>query len=229
MLPFAGGGAGQYHVWQAGLPAWIRIKPAHLRGREARMAERPFTSIAEHARELVVRDKLGLIDGPLVLFGQSFGALVAYELASLLPRTAMLVVVSSPPPDHPQRGVPLHRLPRELLASRLQRIGAYPSSKELFDLTEPALRADLEACETYDRRRLSVLGCPVVAIAGTGDAIASPEVMLGWSRLSWAAFCLHAVPGGHFHAQDHRDRFLTLLAQVLAPLRNDAPETRVWA
>jgi len=225
-IPFAGGGAGQYLTWSAQLPAWVRVVPARLPGRERRLAEPALTSIEANADHLATHDRAEFSSAPLALFGQSMGALIAHELARRLPRTAALLVASSPPPDAPGREAPLHRLPGALLMAALRRMGGPVPSEELFVLMEPTIRADLAACETYQPSFGAPLNCPVVAFAGADDPLAAPQRMLDWRKMTTGPFTLHVVAGGHFHPQESRATFLARLGEALRPLHRPPPAER---
>jgi len=101
----------------------------------------------------------GLLDRPFALFGHSMGALLAYELARELERTGAraplrLFVSGFRAPDLPARGDPLHVLPDDALAGRLNEFGGTPTkvmeSNAMMELFLPPARADLAACETYE-------------------------------------------------------------------------------
>ena len=155
-----------------------------------------------------------------MLFGHSMGALVAYEVARRLPRSASsviarLVVSGCQCPsifsaDHLSeidndeaflRAVSAYGgLPADLLAC--DELKAYAVS---------VLRADLSACDKYLYKAGPPLSIPVLAFAGGQDARVSLSEMEGWSKHTTSAFDLRVLPGGHFFLVDHMDSMLSAI------------------
>ncbi|MFE2626197.1 thioesterase II family protein, partial [Streptomyces caelestis] len=108
-LPFAGAGPSFFAPWQGLAPEGLRILPVSLPGREKRFPEPAHTSVAPAVDDAYaqVTAALGGGDGsggPVVLFGHSMGAVLAYELAHRIERSggpdrlAALVVSGAPGP-----------------------------------------------------------------------------------------------------------------------------------
>ena len=79
-LPHAGGSASYYREWGARLPEAVEVHVVQYPGREERLAEPLIDTMAEMA-DTVAEVLRPLFARPLVLFGHSMGALVAYHLA----------------------------------------------------------------------------------------------------------------------------------------------------
>ena len=77
-VPYAGGGAAVFRRWTPALADDVELVALQLPGRESRLAERAFESIAEIV-EAVLPVIVSSSDLPYALFGHSMGALVAFE------------------------------------------------------------------------------------------------------------------------------------------------------
>lgn len=142
---------------------------------------------------------------PPVFLGNSYGALLAYETARALVRRGetepRLIVSGFRSPLLPPAEGPLFSAPPALLRSELAaRFGV--SGRDLdrmaSDLFETALRADLEACETYRHEGGDRLTRRIDVLAMSDDPAVSHEELLAWQRASSGGVRLQPVSGQHF-------------------------------
>ncbi|AKM45290.1 polyketide synthase [Burkholderia contaminans] len=158
---------------------------------------------------------------PLFLFGHSFGALLAYEVARRLDTHGALPVaglfLSSYPA--PVRGNPrhapecrTHALPDAAFIDVVRRWGFFPEAvladSDLMRYALPPLRADLRLDETYQYRPGAALRMPCVVFGGTRDASVTPEDLDAWRAHIDALFpcTTEHIDGGHFHFHDEKAR-----------------------
>lgn len=226
MLPHAGGGAAAYRGWRARLPADVELVLLHLPGREARLAEPPLGGMDELVAHLA-SEMASHAQAPYAIFGHSFGALVAYELARRLPQQgaappARLFVSAHRPPGAPDPRGALHTWPPERLVEELVRLGGTPREvlehPELVALLLPAFRADLSAVATWRPAPEPRLACGITAFGGTHDPLAGELELRGWRALAADDdFRLQLFDGGHFylHAEPTAAGFLQALAAEL--------------
>ena len=82
-LPYAGGSASIFHVWQRSLPADVSISAPMLPGR-GRLATEPL--LEEMAPLIEATDRTGrdLLRAPYVIYGHSMGALMAFAVERIL-------------------------------------------------------------------------------------------------------------------------------------------------
>src|SRR6185503_1192248 len=82
-IPWCGAGASVYRRLAPSLPDHVDLLAVQLPGREDRYSERRLRRMDQIVED-VIGDVIAAFDRPLVLFGHSMGALVAYEIALAL-------------------------------------------------------------------------------------------------------------------------------------------------
>ncbi|MBF6330373.1 thioesterase II family protein [Nocardia transvalensis] len=219
-LPHAGGTASAYHGWHTELGPDVTVVAAELPGRDGRRAEPPLTDVHRLAEDLAGR-LAGGTDQPYALFGHSFGAIVAFEIARLLARDRAgqprrLFVSASPAPDDQDiPDEPLHRLPDDQFIARLAELGAIPrravDDAELSAVLLPQLRADWTAAETYVFAPDDPLSCPISVLGGQQDPMVGTDHLDGWRRHTTGETVVRVFPGAHFFLADNR----TLIARAV--------------
>jgi len=224
-LPYAGGGSAIFRAWPEHLPAEIEVCPVRLPGREARLAESPFTGGPDLARALA-RALEPLLDVPFAVFGHSMGALAAFELVRELRRHAgalpvRLLVSGARAPHRPNPDPALHHLPDAEFLTEVRRRydgipGAVLENPELVQLLLPALRADFTLFETYVYAEEPPLACPVSCFGGLDDGRVSREDLEAWRRQTAGSFTLRMFPGDHFFLQTEEDSVRRAVSQELA-------------
>ena len=205
-LPHAGGSSLPFAGWQTWMPAGVLVLMAALPGRGERWRE-PLP----HRFDDLVEDLAGRLaprlDGPFALFGHSFGALLAFELARVLPsmgcqQPRLLAVAGRNGPALPAAGEPMHALPDREFAAAIRRLGGTPGDvlddEDLRATFAPVVRADLRLAETYRRRPGPPLCCPVAAYAGVADPLVDVGGLAAWHGETTAGAEVSWLEGGHF-------------------------------
>jgi medium-chain acyl-[acyl-carrier-protein] hydrolase len=222
-LPFAGGGASAFRSWADDLPPTVEVCAVQPPGRETRFRDPPFTRLQSYVSALA--DSLRpLFDLPVAFFGHSMGALTAFELARELrrrgrPAPSRLIVSGRAAPHLPSRRKPLHTLPDREFRDELKSLGGTPAAvmdnDELMAVFLPTLRADFTAHETYQFVEEPPLDCPMLAVTGESDNVASPADVEEWRRHTQATFQMQVFAGDHFYLQTQRALLLQLLSRFL--------------
>ncbi|MEU5717262.1 alpha/beta fold hydrolase [Streptomyces sp. NPDC020403] len=223
-VPFAGAGASVFRPWTPLCEGRFDLAAVQLPGREQRFAEEPYQDVAV-AVEGLMPEVLERVAGagPVVLFGHSLGAVLAYEIAHRLAATdgvdlAALVVSGSPGP-WTRRENGASGLDDDQFLERVREFAGYRhealEDPEMRELLLPSLRADVEMHESYLALSDTPLPVPITSVRGTTDTLVSPEQALEWSKATDKAFDLVEVEGGHMYLVDNTEALIRVLADVI--------------
>lgn len=229
-VPHAGAGASVYNKWPAALPASIEMLAVQLPGREDRFREAPFSEwgpLVEAAG--VALEPFATL--PVALFGHSFGAVVAWELARWLAERktvdlAHVFVSGRRRPavknlDSPGSAVSLAAAPDDDLLQALDRkygtLGvASLRDPDVRELVLPALRADVALLEKHQRRPALPLECALTAYAGRGDPSTMGADLDEWRAETRGAFRSRLFEGGHHFLVEQRAALVADVTRSLA-------------
>jgi surfactin synthase thioesterase subunit len=220
-FPHAGGAATFFAPLARHFPADFDVSAAQYPGRQERFGE-PFVDtvegLADHLAPALRRYAAG--PAPLVLFGHSMGASVAFETAGRLGAghrgaPCRLVVSASPAPSVRRRDDVHRGTDREVLA-HLAELGGTDAeilnSPELVELLLPAFRNDYGAVARYRPADRAVVDLPVLCLVGDRDRRATPEDAAAWKEHTSADFRMRTFPGGHFFLTEHQETVARLVA-----------------
>ncbi len=207
-LPHAGGAAPFFHPMSKALSPTVDVLAVQYPGRQDRMAEPALRTIEELA-DGVTQALLAWLDLPVVLFGHSMGATLAYEVGLRLESRgtpAEAVVISGRRAPSRLVNEQVHLQDDDGLLSEIEGLaGTDPKvlrDPELRELFLPALRADYTAVETY-RPSPGPLAAPIHAHTGDADPHAPVDDVQAWSSHTTGDFTLTTYPGGHFYLVEH--------------------------
>jgi surfactin synthase thioesterase subunit len=216
-LPYAGGGASAYRHWLTDLSGGDHVDfiAVQLPGRETRHQECSHTSMAVAVSELerVVKP---VADVPLVLFGYSMGAVLAYELAFRLAQAGLtphrlMVAARTPPYRVKARSADVPLSSAELVA-RVRRLGGTAPDvieSELFDQHFlPTLHADFTLVDSFSRPFPQVLPCDLLALGARDDPEVTVDDVRAWGAAAGGRFELELFDGGHFFLHTAHERVM---------------------
>lgn len=219
---YAGGSASTFRQWPGAFADPVEVVPIELPGHGSRFAETPLVDLGTLATGAADALRPHL-DRPFALFGHSFGAFLAFEVARLLgggttASPACLVVSASRAPClAPRRR--LAQLPHEVLVESLRALNGTPNTvlqdRQLLELLLPLVRADLEADEEYLIGDGTRLDCPILALGGRGDPTLAFGELASWAQMTSAEFRLLMLPGGHFFLHSFHRTVVTVIEQAL--------------
>ncbi|MEU2801165.1 alpha/beta fold hydrolase [Streptomyces sp. NPDC006995] len=224
-LPHAGGSAAFYHSWGHAFGSDVEVMAVRYPGRQERIAEALYTEM-EPLADALTGELLPYTGVPLVLFGHSMGASLAYEVALRLQQRhgvrpgALLVSCRSAPHLLTPRG-PFED--DDALIAEVRRLGGTDTrlldDPDLRELVLPAIRADFSVVSGYAARPGVPVDCPVVGYVGDSDPAVGVDGVRGWARMAPAGFDLKVLSGGHFYLVDRRDELVADIRARLAAWR----------
>ncbi|MFZ2752552.1 MAG: alpha/beta fold hydrolase [Lysobacteraceae bacterium] len=223
-FPYAGGAAHVYADWRQSMPQQVLLQVVQLPGRGARFRDAPLRSIGEMALGVMHALLQDPDPRPLVFFGHSMGALVAFETARLMRRSGMrlprrLLVSGYIAPHLGYPEPPIHALSDAEFGDRLREYEGTPAEvlqhPELLSLLMPMVRADFAAVETYTYQTEGALPCPIAAFGGRTDTMIPEPAIAAWREQTRGGFSMQMFDGGHFFIHTARD---ALLARVVADI-----------
>jgi surfactin synthase thioesterase subunit/ParB-like chromosome segregation protein Spo0J len=235
VVGFAGAGAGPaaFRSWPGKVSPDIGVWAVLPPGRDRRLADAPVRSIAGMAAP-VAAAVAALAPPPVVFFGHSMGALLAYEtLRCPALRDKQLVrhlVVACYGAPHLAPTAGLHQLDDAALLRRISEWGVIPAEvladRDLIELLIPTLRADLEACETYVHADRAPLPVPITVVGGSSDPLSGSDALRAWNQHTSDNFRLLMYDAGHFLPSSHEDKLLQDLAPILTNAAANSPPDR---
>lgn len=211
-FPYAGGGSAIFYRWKEHLPPTVEVCSVQLPGRESRFTMRPYSTM-QPLVEAVASAILPFLDKPYALFGHSFGALVAFELARYLhdqgmPRPLSLLLSAADAPHVDGATDTLHTLPDEELIRQLSLLQGTPQEillhPEVMQLLLPTIRADLQVFETYTYQARPPLHCPIAVFGAFDDKRVARPGLERWRHHTSSVFSLTMLPGDHFFIHSAR-------------------------
>lgn len=207
-VPFAGAGASFFYPWNDLAGDEIEVVAVQPPGREWRIAEEPYRNATEAADGLFgeLASELGG-SGPVLLFGHSLGAVLAYELAHRFCAhpgfDVMGLMVSGSPGPWTRRTRRATGLPDEEFLERVREFASYDAdtmrNPEVRELVLPTLRADVEMHENYAPSRPDRLPAPISSLRGAEDQLVSAYAAAEWVAATSRAFALRCMDGGHMY------------------------------
>jgi surfactin synthase thioesterase subunit len=222
-FPPAGAGASFFAQWRIPVSTGCSLVPVDLPGKEKRYTEEPHRRVSSLVMKLVPELRTAIGDADRVaLFGHSFGAVLAYEVACAMAEDAgreVLLVASGSPGPTTQREPRITGRDDEGFLDGVRQFTGYShpalEDPELRELLLPGLRADIEMHETYEPDMSRVPGFPVIAIRGADEALVSAAAAAEWAAVTSGSFRLEEVPGGHMYLVDRWPEVVGIIQSAL--------------
>ncbi|MCP3767420.1 thioesterase II family protein [Streptomyces sp. MAR25Y5] len=206
-FPHAGGNPRSFLGWQQAMGNGAEVVAVCPPGRGPRYQESPLTTVAELA-DGAAAAIAGAADRPFVLFGHSFGAVLAFEVARRvggLPDFRHLVAsgCSAPALLPTRRVVETARLEGRAFTEAVGFFGGLPpevvADEALQELLLPHLRSDFRLVAGYAYRPAPPLTVPVTLVNGTDDPHVKEAGLDLWARECSGEPARRWVEGGHFY------------------------------
>ncbi len=216
-FPYAGGGSSVFRTWKNKFNDNISVYAAHYPGHEDRIMEKPLWIMGELVEELYQEIHNRDMDKkPFVLFGHSLGSRVVYELALKFEehneKNLLGIVVSAGRSPNRIEKHPIYHLPEKEFFEELSRYNKTPSelfeNKDLWELFEPALRADFTMAETYQDHKHRKIHVPILALRGTMDNEMTKEDLEEWATYTTENFYHADIVGEHLYIDTNTDEVI---------------------
>ncbi|GAA5701428.1 oleoyl-ACP hydrolase [Streptomyces avermitilis] len=219
-LPHAGGSASYFLPVSKALAPGVDVLAIQYPGRQDRRHEKCIDNIAELA-DAVTAVLEPLADRPLVLFGHSMGATLAFEVALRLERKGIVplaLFASGRRAPSRHRDESVHLRGDDEIIAELKTLSGTRSEvlgdEEILRMVLPAIRSDYKAAETYRYAGGARLTAPIHAHFGVEDPRVSLDEAQAWADHTTGHFELRSHPGGHFYLNDQAPRVIEEIARV---------------
>ncbi|MCM1508037.1 MAG: alpha/beta fold hydrolase [Ruminococcus flavefaciens] len=218
----AGGNASWYLPWAELCGDNVELCAVELPMRSSRIDEELPENI-EKLVECFIRECRGIFDKPVIIFGHSMGAFIAYETAYQLKTKygitpKLLVVSGASAPVIPEIQITGRSAVSasdeeltEILNGYEQMDSELLSSPEFCSYFFPIVRKDFHLCEMYTRKPKIKLDCPIICMIGTEDDSVTEKDCQLWEKYTSAQFSLEKYSGGHFFPQNHTADIINLI------------------
>jgi surfactin synthase thioesterase subunit len=139
----------------------------------------------------------------------------------------MLAVCSQAAPHRAPGTGRVHALPDPEFRSFIRAFGGITQQvvdhNELWEIIEPALRADWAVAETYTTGPLPRIDCDVAAFRGSDDECVSYPDLAAWAEVTTGRASVQRLDGGHFLLASAATELMTALADRLCTGSAAAP------
>ncbi|MFJ8850008.1 thioesterase II family protein [Streptomyces sp. NPDC102437] len=209
-FPHAGGAATYFRPLAAHFTENLDVSAVQYPGRQERLRE-PFVTTIESLADQVICELEPLLGTPLLLFGHSMGAAVAYEVARRLEsqeRPPCGLVVSGRRAPSMTREEVVHRGTDEEVLAELARLDGTSqrllSEPDIVRMVMPVIRNDYRAIERYRPDPASTLGVPILCLTGDDDPQVTRAEAEAWKGHTTAYFRELSFSGGHFYLMHYQ-------------------------
>jgi surfactin synthase thioesterase subunit len=222
VFPHAGAGASAYRTFSKVLSAKFNVIVFQYPGRQDRATEALLGSVTELAEGAFAdfstsNHHRGL---PIVTFGHSMGALVAFEFVRIAEARGIdvrqLNVSAAVAPCHAEAKPPHPKDDEEILTHMAAIEGTDPNvfaNREVMKLALPVIKADYRAFDAYSCEPNVKVAAPIHAIGGDQDPIVTLRDLYGWGNHA-DSVRVTMFDGGHFYLNHHIDAVAELLAST---------------
>lgn len=224
-FPHAGGSASFFYPVSDAMQSTLQVVALQYPGRQDRRHERPLTTIADLADQAFAALR-PLMDRPLIFFGHSMGATLAFEVAVRMKRAGLggpaTLFASGRRAPSTHRVETVHLRDDDGLVTELKTLSGTDTrilgDLELLRMILPAIRSDYTAAETYEYQPGPALDCPIVALVGESDPKVTPAEARAWAGHTTGAFELCTYSGGHFYLAQHQRAVINVISDHLLSL-----------
>ncbi len=205
-------------------PAGHDIVAVQTPGRENRLTEPVLESVDQLVDQLVPH-LLPLLDRPVVIWGHSFGGILAGEVIRRLrdryqkePVHFLLTGTVAPHRIHlwQKREVMLKAMVADNSPEYLISLSRYVDDPEFLKSIIPLMRRDWPLMKNYRFQPAAPLDCPITAFAARQDDMVYTDEICEWSQHTNGEFELIEVEGDHWFLNRNRDLIIATIQEIAA-------------
>jgi surfactin synthase thioesterase subunit len=220
VFPHAGAGASSYREFSKVVSKKFDVIVFQYPGRQDRAAEALFGSLPEIAAGAFGEFSTSQHNrgGPIVTFGHSMGAMVAFEFVRIAEAQGIdvrqLNVSATVAPCHAAAKKPRPENDEEILDHLTALEGTDTdvfANREIMKLALPVIKGDYQACDGYSCAEDIKVAAPIHAMGGDQDPYVTIGDLYGWGKHT-DTIKVTMFDGGHFYLHDHIDAIAELLA-----------------
>ncbi|MGW2232049.1 thioesterase II family protein [Streptomyces formicae] len=208
-FPHAGGSATYFQPLARELAARpaapVEVLAVQYPGRQERRAE-PLIEDLSVLADRIAEALKHAAGAPLVLFGHSMGALLAWEVARRLDGDGVVpraLIVSGRGAPALYRDVRLHRRTDDELTADLRYLSGTSAQlltdPGVLEMVLPVLRGDYRVVDGFRYEPGPPLSCPISVFLGDRDPWAREREARGWQAETTAGVSFRSFPGEHFY------------------------------
>ncbi len=223
VFPHAGAGASAYRTFSKALSSKFRVLVFQYPGRQDRVADALVASLPEMAAG-AFGDFAACGHGrgiPIVAFGHSMGALVAFEFVRIAEANGIDVQqlnVSAAVAPCRAAAKPPHPSDDDDILGHLAAIEGTSTdvfaNREIMKLALPVIKSDYRAFDDYSCAENVKVAAPIHAMGGDADPIVTLGDLYGWAKHA-DTVQVTMFDGGHFFLHDHLDLVAELLTSCV--------------
>jgi surfactin synthase thioesterase subunit len=220
VFPHAGAGASAYREFSKVLSERFKVLIFQYPGRQDRAAEALLGTLPDIAAGAFSEFSTSAHNNgvPIVTFGHSMGAIVAFEFVRLAEATGIgvrqLNVSATVAPCRTADTLPHPKDDEELLNHLLALEGTASdvlASRDLMKLTLPVVKADFRAFDAYVCAEDVRVAAPIHAMGGDQDPYVTLGDLYRWGKHT-DTVKVTMFDGGHFYLNQHIEAVAELLA-----------------
>ncbi len=220
-----GVGASLYTRFLMDPPAGYDIFAIQTPGRENRAQEPALDTVDSLVAE-IIRELTPWLDKPFVIWGHSFGGIVAYEVIKQMRREKKeapisLLITGTVAPEliriWQNREVMLKALVAENNAEYLLSLSRYVEDAEFIRSILPIMRKDTPLMMNYRYQPEEPFHFPILAFGARQDDMVYLDEISPWANQTTARFELREVAGDHWFLNKNRHEIVAQLEQMRLP------------
>ena len=209
-------------------PQGFDILAVQTPGRENRLTE-PVAQSVDDLVDQIVPHLLPLFDRPVVIWGHSFGGIVAWEVIRRLidrhhldPLHFVVTGTEAPHvvPMWQKREIMLKAMVPDNSPEYLLSQSRFVDDPEFFKrIIVPGMRRDMPLLQSFRYRPSPPLSCPMTAFAARKDDMVYTDLIREWSDYTDGIFDLIEVDGDHWFLDRNRSLITETFQEIVATLQ----------